>query len=165
MKSFKSKRRNRNATRAQILVLALAVLVSFGLMGLGYSLRKLDQIRVELQTPGLMDLLKPHAPFVAKIKVNNPTLLPFTLLPFSLELKTTENVPIANLSCGTTTKVKLLSTTEIPLTIKLAKGLKLHDVSSLVTGGAVVEGEVKAKAFGLSRNVPVRKLYALPKLF
>lgn len=165
MKSYKSKRRNRSSTRAQILVLALAVLVSIVLVGLGYSIRKLDQIKVELRTPGLMDLLKPQTPFVAKIEVNNPTMLPFRILPFSLELKNSENVLMANLSCSQMTTVKLLSTTEVPLTIELTKELKLLDISSLVTGGAVVEGEVKAKAFGLYRSVQIKKLYVLPKLF
>lgn len=164
-KSYKLNKLKCGLSRAQIIILVLAIIVSALLFGTGYNVRKLDSITVHVQTPGLMDIISPQAQYLVKIKVENPTLIPFTILPFTLELIDSDSLMIAKLTCCDTTRIRIKSVTGIPLSITFENGFKLSSIPTIIKKGASIQGTITASTFGFKRTIAVRKEYALPKLF
>jgi hypothetical protein len=141
------------------------MLLSFLLFVTGWNIRKLQTMDVHLQNMGMMDLLKVKQSSVITVSIENPSMIPLSIQPFSLLVTGADGKRKAHLNSNRKTTLQMFSHHEIPLTIYFEPGVQLPDLLKLCIKGIVIEGNVTVTAFGISRSKQIRKVYAMPKLF
>ncbi|MDP2172459.1 MAG: hypothetical protein Q8J62_01665, partial [Candidatus Cloacimonadaceae bacterium] len=143
-------------------VLFTALTMALFLVLLGWNIRKMEKVRVSVNFA--MDLIRYFPPSMINVEIENPSLIPFSIPPFHLELKDADGQTRAYLSSRKTVKVPMLSHTPIPLDISYVPEFKAQDMLKLAAKGAVIEGRITAQAWWISRTVSIRREYALPKM-
>lgn len=152
-------------SRLQIIIIIAVIILCLFLLGLGWNIRKLAQLEVNVQPPGMVDILRMQATSVLNVNIKNPTLIPFSILPCSLTVRNSENRLIAHFDSEVTTRVRGMSTTAVPLYITFEPDATTQDKLSLLTQKVSIEGSVTARAFGYQRRENIRKTYAMSELF
>ena len=93
-----------------------------------------------------------------RISIPNRSVLPFTLLPFRLEIRDKGGKHLFDAQSVSPVRIKALATTEVPLQIDLnAKPVDLFRAAS----GVRVSGEVKARLLGITLKRRISQDYAL----
>ena len=93
-----------------------------------------------------------------RISIPNRSVLPFTLLPFRLEIRDKGGKHLFDAQSFSPVRIKALATTEVPLQIDLnAKPVDLFRAAS----GVRVSGEVKARLLGITLKRRISQDYAL----
>ncbi len=93
-----------------------------------------------------------------RISIPNRSVLPFTLLPFRLEIRDKGGKHLFDAQSFSPVRIKALATTEVPLQIDLnARPVDLFRAAS----GVRVSGEVKARLLGITLKRRISQDYAL----
>jgi hypothetical protein len=93
-----------------------------------------------------------------RISIPNRSVLPFTLLPFRLEIRDKGGKHLFDAQSFSPVRIKALATTEVPLQIDLnARPVDLFKAAS----GVRVSGEVKARLLGITISRRISQDYAL----
>ena len=93
-----------------------------------------------------------------RISIPNRSVLPFTLLPFRLEIRDKGGKHLFDAQSFSPVRIKALATTEVPLQIDLnARPVDLFKAAS----GVRVSGEVKARLLGITLKRRISQDYAL----
>jgi len=93
-----------------------------------------------------------------RISIPNRSVLPFTLMPFRLEIRDKGGKHLFDAQSVSPVRIKALATTEVPLQIDLnAKPVDLFRAAS----GVRVSGEVKARLLGITLKRRISQDYAL----
>lgn len=93
-----------------------------------------------------------------RISIPNRSVLPFTLLPFRLEIRDKGGKHLFDAQSFSPVRIKALATTEVPLQIDLnARPVDLFRAAS----GVRVSGEVKARLLGITLKRRISQDYAM----
>ena len=93
-----------------------------------------------------------------RISIPNRSVLPFTLMPFRLEIRDKGGKHLFDAQNFSPVRIKALATTEVPLQIDLnARPVDLFRAAS----GVRVSGEVKARLLGITLKRRISQDYAL----
>ena len=93
-----------------------------------------------------------------RISIPNRSVLPFTLMPFRLEIRDKGGKHLFDAQSVSPVRIKALATTEVPLQIDLsARPVDLFKAAS----GVRVSGEVKARLLGITLKRRISQDYAL----
>lgn len=150
-------------SRNQWLVLCCALLLSFLIVLIGYSIHKLQNIQASVENIGILDILKGQEG-LAILKIQNPTFIPLNIEPFILNVKSSDNSIIALLMSRNAFMLRAFSTEEIPLNITIEPDFKPTDIINIAFSGVVIEGSITVKAFGIEQKQTIRKKYAVSQL-
>ena len=149
---------------AQYLVLLAVLMAAVGIMLLGWSIRRMDKIQVQAVPWSAMDLIKNFPPSALEVSIKNPGMIPFSLDPFCLEIKTVEGSTLVSLSSRTKQRVKILGDTKIQLRMEYGRDFKLKNWLGAVSGTTYIEGNVTARVLWFRHNIKIREEYELSQM-
>jgi len=132
-------------------LLLSALLLAF----LAWNAYQLLQLHKDTHISGASGILSSGE---VKLSIHNRSLLPFTLLPFRLEIRDKGGKHLFDAQSFSPVRIRALATTEVPLQIDLnARPVDLFKAAS----GVRVSGEVKARLLGFTISRRISLDYAL----